>query len=237
MGQWARGTLFRDLLRLHDLTLNGTIAWNTAQGRVGGYGSLSTGATNGNYASFTTFPVCTSGTVTVAGWFNPTVSNQTQMLVEYRDGSKDWSLGQVANTGLLMRFGNGTGATASLIPTGWTHVIAQISGTAATIWLNGVSAATGTSTAIGTTTSRNLYVGYDANAANQEFTGSFDDIRLYYGVVFTDQMAMALYLASKSQFDPTLNWLQMPSVKASSAPASTIVRRTLFLRSGSRGAA
>lgn len=63
----------------------------------------------------------------------------------------------------------------------WHHVAVTRSGSTFTIWLDGSSVGTATSSAVIANGTRNLYIGTDANYGSRDHNGRIDDLRIVIG--------------------------------------------------------
>lgn len=124
----------------------------------------------------------TSTDFTVEAWIYPTAAFSRNNNMILSTGS--WAL-FINNTGYLCWVTQGVAivtATGTTVPINqWSHVAATRSGTAITVWLNGVQVATNASVAAGTWAINQVQIGA-SSTAGQYFTGYIDEARITKGV-------------------------------------------------------
>lgn len=108
------------------------------------------GTTSGG---FKTANATDSGSVTASVWVNYSNRAQSGMFIEKSPVNSTWEFFMQSST-IYVRGASITSVTATAPSANtWNHLLMTIAGTTATIYINGVVAASGAVTAIGTTTS------------------------------------------------------------------------------------
>ena len=157
------------------------------------------------------------GALTIEAWVNVKQFTNWARIVDLGNGDSNSNiiLGFETTTGKPMfQLQNGTGSYLIDLKTNvalqlgqWAHVAATIDANKlATIYINGVSAGTGTATALPATLSRtsNL-VGKSNNINDSGFNGLISDLRVYSGARTADQISADRYSAVNNS-DSTLTY-------------------------------
>ena len=181
VGYWAP-CLGPTGLRLHDVSRNGN--WGTLTNMDaasdwvvnGGQYALDLDGTNDRIEA-ATIPI--AGQVTISAWVNLD-SLTDEMIVNKRPTNTAFNLFVFGNS-ISLRGGAAASVTFSITGrTGqWLHVVGTIIGTAATIFLNGESVATGTVAAIGNTTGVIDIGAYGDFGGGYYLDGRIDQISLH----------------------------------------------------------
>ncbi|HVE39603.1 MAG TPA: LamG domain-containing protein [Planctomycetota bacterium] len=247
----------------NDGTWSGTVSGLTGAANTPPSTSISTGCLNFNSANAQvsipgTAALTITGDFTVAFWMYPNAdAGDYQRLVGKGAGAdpasaKDRTFGVWRNPGndhhiLFQQMNNGstvinlttsTGGASNpggVTPNGaWTHVACRVSGTAATIFLNGVQAAsaarTGTPTGVTTDPVTFAYAGYHAS-----FPGRLDDVRMYNSALDTEDIQILAagcpppqgLTATATTAPVTLNWSAPTGTQPLAGYTYTIKRGTV----------
>lgn len=223
---WRGGNTLRDLARgagrkPHDAALGGLTppTWRGNSGRIGGRGSLRYSASNAAIGPNTSiFP---SGTVagTLACWFIADSVSVDGRLVSFGQGANSvFALAVGRTSGKASGFARGAGFTLVELLAGpivagvWYHLAITMSGTTATLYLNGVAMATTGSVNVantfGTMDGSFAYIGAGpgGTGASSAFSGTMDDVSAWNRAL-SKQEVPALYALSKQGYPGLLNRL------------------------------
>jgi hypothetical protein len=137
---------------------------------------------------------------TIAAWVNWNGGNAWTRIFDFGAGTGRWVMLTAKNSAGVMRFAttvNGYGNSQVdgnvALPTGqWTHVAVTLSGTAATLYLNGAVIGTSSNVVhapwrIGPTAQN--WIGRSQYSADPYFNGMIDDFRIYRNAMTADQIA------------------------------------------------
>ena len=231
-------------------TLTSGLTWQSAQGRPGGFGSL-TGFTGG--ATTTTFVDCgsnsslnPSGGLTITAWVYPTVHGLDGDWVCARDDNvagRSYSFGTGLGGGKLWLQTNGAntllGTTQSCPLNTWSVITAT--GSAANGWavyVNGVADATTAAWVTLDATTGSTCIGRRTYASfNHGFVGAIDSVGIYNRALSAFEV-LALYNDSRAGSPATLNWIRRPWLAQAAAAGNfgTLVGDRFSL-AGKRGLA
>ena len=124
-----------------------------------------------------------TGDWTIEAWCYATAkTNAVDSVCGY--GSYGAMMIYYSGTNWVLEIGNGSSVVVTISGAAttntWQHLAATRNGNTFTLWINGTSAGTGTSSATLAGSSRTLYIGYNGNST-QHFTGNISNFRLLKG--------------------------------------------------------
>lgn len=179
----------------HAATLVGGAGW--AAGKVGNAVSLDGSS---GYVSLPSDIVANIADFTIAAWVKCSSSSKAMRVFDFGSGIDHYMMLTTGSGKGVPRFAvtvNGSYGEDSIsgtaaIPTGqWTHLAVTLSGTVATLYVNG--SAVGTTTAMAFApfrighTAQN-WIGRSQYSADPYFSGSIDEFRIYYNALTADQI-------------------------------------------------
>ncbi len=242
LGQWGRGTTFRDLNRasVNDGTLNGALAWAGSAGRRGGHGRLSGfagGATTSTYVDCgSSASLNPTGGLTLACWIYPTAFASAN--------GESWCIGRDDNVlGRSYSFGfgtataswfqiNGSGSTFTgtatpsnwLTANEWNWLCATASSAGGAYYTasptSGLVNRGATTWATPNTTTGSTCLGRRTFAANQDgMVGSMDAAVIYNRALSASEVA-ALYAEELAGCPEILRWVRPAKRWSTQVPAA-----------------
>ena len=241
------GGVWYDIAGRNTGTLNGSPTWQATQ-QPGGFGQLALNGTS-QYVSGTPNPSTTA--YSYAFWIKGTSAPSTASIVKVLvngTGSDSygfaWSHSNASFEQAAYHQNAGSTyfsaqITATLSAGVWYHVAATWDGSALRVYLNGQLQATTTSVTSVVTPSGSLTLG--AAAATQYFAGAINDYRSW-NVALSGGAVLQLYNLSRVSYpgvlarDDRATWAALYA-PGTAPPATTLFRRTLYRRTGSRGVA
>ena len=172
------------------ITRNG----NTTQGSFSPYGSNWSSYFNSATPDYFTFANSSNfafgtGNFTIEFWFNASSALNDKMILDFRNGGSSNNLvistgGYTGSAGSL-RYASGSidiTSGSTLICNGlWNHCAVVRSGTTVTLYVNGVSTATGTDSSNFSATSGTNYFGRNSYGSGTEISGYFSNCRIVKG--------------------------------------------------------
>src|SRR3989344_8640118 len=184
-------------------TFNGGPVWNSS----GKYGSAVTFDGVNDYILLPTISIAND--ITVSAWVYSDNFERNMMVVEKANVNAQWALffENAGTPGLKWAGGAADyGCITSSFPTNnqWHHIAATQSGTACSIYIDGVLNDTGTNTAIGNGNGQIYISSYDG--AGYFFNGSIDEVRIYNRSLSGREITQ-LYNVSNLQKLNNTNWL------------------------------
>lgn len=163
------------------VTANGGAAVSTAQSKFGGASVYFNGTSDS--LSFTD-PALGTGDFTIEMWFKTTSSVQYAQLIGNESTGYSLLINNASSTAgdIALYLGGLVCATSgtSYRDDAWHHIAVTRSGTSVTIWIDGVSCATATSS--GSFSGQTNYVGRNNVYTPRNFVGYIDELRITKGV-------------------------------------------------------
>jgi len=251
---WRGALVLRDLVRggkaPNDGTFSGAVTW-AGHSHTGGNGSLQFGG-----ASTDHIQLWTSSVLPIAGkaasaavWFKPTGSlTSFQTILDWGSGSSNrmFSLFLGGNPNQLwVAIANTTGTdinlTQSWLANTWQHLAVTCDGSNVAVYRNGQNIGSGN---VGTgnigpgMTFAPFQWGGNPSGGGQPFQGYQDDLIVYNRALSSADVA-ALYDQARRGNPDRWRWLRRVTyfVGSSSPPTTTLFRRTMSRRTGSRSPA
>lgn len=189
------------------LTGNGTANDATPNGNDGAFnGSYGPGQiqqafnfSSNNFIEVPANPLLENSHLTVALWVNLTASSGTQLIADSSHGSNGtvddragWALQRTGGNQVNFAIGDGVNfpnvSTAALTPETWHHVVATMSPTEISVFLDGSLSQSLTITDAFEPSGRAIRFGRHYGLARQ-FFGAIDDARIYNEVLSTSSIA------------------------------------------------
>jgi RHS repeat-associated protein len=156
------------------LTNNGATA--TTGGQI--YGGASFASASSQYLSKSSFTLGATS-LTASAWVYSSNLSQNSMLIEEETVNANWELFlETSGTGVKLRGASSTATVVANVPSNsaWHYVVGTISGTTGKVYVDGTLAASGTVTAIPSSSTNQLNIG--RYTSGYYFNGSMDDARV-----------------------------------------------------------
>ena len=232
------GATFHDLCRRNDGTLTNGPLWSGALGRPGGFGSLFFDGSN-DYINIPDADILTpTGDFAFCAWAYRTSESATNTLFSKGAASNDreWQLtcrDSGSGSTILLLIGDNGGNWnvaldgAAMALTTWTHILGQLRGTTAELYVNGALSA---SVAYGGTNVVNTGTAVSIGRASQGaeyWPGYLDDLRFYLRSFVAGEV-LFLYNDSRLVYSQTLNYVTRHVVNAVAAAGRTTKNTRAF---------
>ena len=191
---------------------NATGTWSgTATGTSGYYSAGKVGLYAGAFDGLTTKVVATStaalqisGSITMAAWVYPTISNAFQaIIVKGISGARDYGfyLSSAGTSSIYVTMGgsvfnNNIAVSPGWNVNAWNYVAVTANGASIQVYINGALEGSAVSNVVATVSTNPLYLGEDTNNNRYVPNGLVDDIRLYDRALTATQI-LALYNGGK----------------------------------------
>lgn len=160
-----------------------------------------------SYAIGGATPLGNTNTITIMGWFKPSTTHSATTGLVFSGSGGATGLNLSSSNRLGYHWGD-TSGSYSFAPNlfapvnEWSHIALVVSGTAATLYLNGVGATrTATHSAVNFTSGFNL--GNDRGTTSRTFNGLIDEVRIYNRALTQDEIRERMYLTG-TQSDANL---------------------------------
>jgi len=242
----SRGLNVRDLFSHNLGTLTASATW-TNRHQAGGYGSWTFGASGQRIAiTESNSSLQFADTLTLSAWVRlDTGTSFAQPCGYCQPSGSTGGYGFYILTGInfFCSVYNGSYSTFSTFTADskWHHIVGTYNRLASVldIYVDGVKGVAGIGSSIpGASLSYTSCIPAISSQGGgfASWPGAVDDVRFYNRSLSASEI-WALYDQSRRGYPEALNWIRTPGMlaQAAGAPASTLFRRSLYRRSGSRG--
>ena len=211
--QRMQGNRFLDLCGVSHGVLRSGPLWSSPLGRPGGLGSIFFDGVNDDILAPT---ISIAADISFSLWAKIVAYSGQGFFIQKGPVNSQWALYYDIS---FIRITGGSATTYSVAAPSngvWHHFVGTISGTTGTIYIDGISAGSGTITAIANGSGSICIGSFDGG---YYISGNLDDVRLYNRILSASE-AWQLYNASRTGYRNELNRTRRPiAMEAAAAGA------------------